>query len=357
MKKSFEFNINKDYIPQVNWKVFWMTFVAIFIMVMLQHLGIRLPKIFPTEPVNAKTVDVISSKLEENNYSYKINNSNGLLPKAYASADYENANSYVVIDFESGDVIAEKNISQKTYIASLTKIMTAVVALDLASQEELFTISHNASLEIPTKIGVIPNEKMSVNELLHALLLTSANDAAEVIKEGIDLKYKKEVFIDAMNKKAEILHLTNSHFQNAQGFDKISHYSTAEDLAILSHYALTKYPLIQEIVKKDYKYIKENDNHKQFDLYNWNGLIGVYPDTIGVKIGSTGRADKTTIVLSERDNKKILVIVLGAPSIIDRDLWAAQLLDLGYKTRYKLEPVNITHENLQLKYDTWNYWN
>lgn len=88
-------------------------------------------------------------------------------------------------------------------------------------------------------------------------------------------------------------------------------------------------------------------------LYNWNGLVGVYPHIIGVKIGNTGKAGKTTIVLSERENKKLLVVALGAPGIIERDLWASQLLDAGYHDILGLPAIDITEYDLRQKYATW----
>ena len=184
--------------------------------------------------------------------------------------------------------------------------------------------------------------------------MTSANDAAKVIQEGVDTQLGQPIFIKAMNEKAKFLGLTDSSFANPQGFDDPNNYSTVKDLSILSEYALKNYPLISEIVKKDYVFLPANSIHKQFDLYNWNGLIGVYPETIGMKIGNTDDAGKTTIVVSNRSGKKILAILLGAPDNVSRDLGAAQLLDNGYATTLNLPRINITRRQLQEKYNTWH---
>ena len=101
----------------------------------------------------------------------------------------------------------------------------------------------------------------------------------------------------------------------------------------------------------------KDQNHKQFDLYNWNGLLGVYPGIFGVKIGYTENAQKTTIVASQRDGKKVLVVLLGAPGVLQRDLWASQLLDQGFEKLANLSSINITEEELREKYSTWKYWN
>lgn len=349
-------------------RVFLMSTVAGFLMVILPGLGLNklLPelgilnaKIANPMPFAKDPFENIYPKLEAkvNNYSLQKEMPTVLAATAIASEnEFDQLNAYAVIDFNSGKVIESKNLSEEVSVASLTKIMTAVVALDLSHPTDIFTISEKAESMIPTKIGVVKGQKMTLEELLNAAILTSANDAVQAIREGVDTQYGSEVFIKAMNEKAKFLNLGHTNFNNPQGFDANDHYSTAEDLAILTHYALTNYPLIDELSKKEYAFLKENSNHKQFDLYNWNGLLGVYPGASGVKIGNTGNAQKTTIVTAEREGKEILVVVLGAPSVLDRDMWAAQLLDLGFEEEYGLKPVSITEEQLKAKYKTWKYW-
>lgn len=303
--------------------------------------------------------DVISEirpKLEDEGFSFKLESNHTLIPKAYAEADYNQAFAYGVVDFQTGEILAEKNLTKKLPIASLTKVMTAVVALDLADKDDLFTISKNASLQSPTKLVMIPGQKMKLEELLKAILLTSANDAAEVIKEGVNEKYGADIFVQAMNEKTKFLNLSTTSFSNPQGFDHPKHYSSVEDLSILTKYAIDKYPLIAQIVADDYEFLPEDQNHKQHDLHNWNGLIGVYPGAKGVKIGNTGKARVTTIVLAEREGKQILVVLLGALTVLERDLWAAQLLDLGFAKSLDLVPVNVTKQDLIQKYSTWEFF-
>jgi D-alanyl-D-alanine carboxypeptidase len=187
--------------------------------------------------------------------------------------------------------------------------------------------------------------------------MTSANDAIQVIKEGVDQKYNADIFVRSMNENAQVLGLHDSHFANPQGFDSPDNYSSAADLATLSQYALSHYPLIDQIAKQDYVQLPANVDHKQFDLYNWNGLLDVYPGAEGIKIGNTGAAGYTTVVLANRENKKILVVVLGAPGVLERDLWASELLDLGYQQTMGLTAVDVTSDQLHEKYSTWKYWN
>lgn len=345
----------------INHRAFILGFIGVFALVTLQLAGGR--PVFKNPFADSREVRVnvfdkiIKPKLEriKNEYSVDTKKTYSLVSVAQADSSLNDASAYAVIDFETGEVLSEERLDYKLPIASLTKIMTAVVTLDLAQEDEYFTVSYTAASQIPTKIGVVPGQELNVKELLQALLLTSANDAAQVLQEGVDKKYNEEVFIRAMNAKAEFLGLENTYFQNPQGFDEYKHYSSVRDLAILSHYALTNYPLIREIVKEPYVYLPEESRHKQFDLYNWNGLVGVYPGTTGIKIGNTEAAGKTTVVVSERNGKKLIAVVLGAPGLYERDLWAAELLDIGFKEISGLEPVNLTKRDLQEKYDSWVY--
>lgn len=235
-----------------HWKIFWMTFVPMFIMVALQLLGVKTPRIISPIGEESKVEALLKEKLASIPNTYTLNKPNmlSLVQPSYASTYANGASSYAIIDFDNGDVIAEKDLSHRLPIASLTKIMTAVTALDLMDPEEVLTVSPTAAQVIPTRIGVIPGQKMTLTELLNGILLTSANDAAETIRDNVDAKYGKGTFVRSMNTKAQLIGLKNSHFSNPQGFDSAQNYSTSEDLAILSHYALKNYPLIAEICKK-----------------------------------------------------------------------------------------------------------
>ena len=328
-----------------------------FSMVILHSAGVRIGPIMSPLPQKEDVLFNLLPKLELYTDNFTVKKQQRFIPQAHATSEVDGASAYGVIDYTTGNVILEKNLEKKVSIASLTKIMTAVVLLDLAEPSEKFIVTKSASRQIPTKIGVIPGERFTVEELINASLLTSANDAVEVIREGVDAKYEKEIFIKAMNEKSRIIGLKNTSFENPQGFDGDDHYSTVEDLTLLTHYALTNYPLIAQVAKKDYEFLPESPDHKQYDLYNWNGLIGVYPGASGVKIGNTGDAGKTTIVTARRQGHEIIAIVLGAPGIKERDMWAAELLDAGFEIAYGLEKVGVKAEEFQEKYDSWQYWN
>lgn len=340
-------------------KVFIWSFIMVFMMVTLQYLGVHSPlkfsKFISPIPQKKDIMDTIRPKLEKESNKFELKKQSQLIGTVYSASDADNASAYIVVDLDDGNILFNKNSSTKLPIASLTKIMSAVVALDLADPDEQFMVSQTASDEIPTKLLMQPGEKLSLEELLNAALLTSANDAVEVIQEGINKKYEADIFVTAMNEKAKILGLKSTKFANPQGFDSQNNYSSAEDLARLSQYALTKYPLISQIVKKSFEQLPESQTHQQYRLNNWNGLIDVYPDINGLKIGNTAKAGKTTIVQSSRGGKNILVVLLGAPGIVERDLWTAQLLDMAYEKTLGIAPVEVSREQLLAKYSTWQY--
>lgn len=342
------------------WKFFLICILAVYWFTSMQILGFNFHSVFPksqkVEYAASQNIERIRNLLQQKANDFKLIKPFGLIPITRAVSVFDRASAYIVVDLGGGEVLAEKDSFLRLPIASLTKVMSAVVLLDLSNPKDEFEVSQKAVLTDPTKIGVAAGQKMKLEELLPAVLMTSANDAAEVIKEGIDKNYGDGGFVKAMNYKAEFLGLQNTHFENAQGFDNENNYSSAEDLAILANYALENYPIIADIARQDYRFLPADSNHKQFDLYNWNGLLGVYPGVKGLKIGYTDDAKHTTIVVAEREEKKILVVLLGAPSVIERDLWVSQLLDLGFNKSVGLSSVSITKDQLKQKYSTFKYW-
>lgn len=318
--------------------------------------GATSQEIISPKPNIEDPFDKIQVKLESKENDVKLFTKNNLIEEAQAQGPFSEASSYIVVDANSGEIIAEKASMQQLSIASLTKIMTAVVALDLVGPEEVLTISETAPKVVPTNMGLIPGQKWSLEELLNGILLTSSNDAAQVIKEGIDAKFGPGTFIRAMNAKAQFLGLKNTSFDNPQGYDGQTNFSSSADLATLSLYIYKNYPILSEIAQKEYQFFPETLSHKQADLYNWNGVLGVYPGVLGLKIGNTEKAQKTTIVSSQREGEKVLVVLLGAPGILERDLWASELLDLGFEKQFNLEKVNISEAQLKEKYASWKYF-
>lgn len=351
-------------------KTFLISFIAAFGMVVLPKMGFHLEKSFVcklplvnrfcglsmvTPIARPDPLDAIRPQLAANIKLFSLQKRTFLIPEVHAAGDYDGAKAYGVIDLNSGEVMMDKNLSQKLPIASLTKIMSAVVALDLIQPSDLFTVTQKATQVPPTRFALHPGEQFSLEELLNGALLTSANDCIEVIQDNIDTKLGEGVFVKAMNEKARLLGLKNTHFTNPQGFDDGTPFSSVEDLTILTRFALNHYPVILNIVQKDHEELAATNLHQGLYMNNWNGLISVYPGAYGVKIGNTDDAGYTTLVVSEREGHKLLAVVLGAPGIIERDTWAAQLLDEGFAQK-GLAKAQITEADLRAHYATWKYF-
>jgi D-alanyl-D-alanine carboxypeptidase len=262
--------------------------------------------------------------------------------------------TYATADLTTRQIIAGRNEQTPKAIASLTKVMTAIVTQDLVPDQMLLEVTPYAAEQIPTKLGLRPGEQLQVEELLAASLLTSANDAAQVIADGIEQHYPGVTFAELMNHKADVLHLTSTRFSNPQGFDSPSNKSTAHDLLQLTSYLWSHYPVLRDLAAKDQVQAEKTIWHKQYDFKNWNGLIGVYPGAMGLKIGNTDQAGKTIIAVAEREGKTIAVVVLGAQSVTERDIVAAALLDQAFASLYGLPPANISEAMLIAKYQSWN---
>lgn len=334
-------------------RIFLITLVLTFLMGIIPRLGFKTTWVSPV-PKTQNIIEKIQPQLNSKQNLFHLKKE--FIPTVAAGAPYEQTAAYGVIDLDSGEIIASKNLSKRLPIASLTKIMTAVVAIDLVRSDDKFRVSPKAASKVPTKVMLKEGEEVSFGKLLDSMLISSANDSAEVIKEGIDAKFGPDTFIRAMNLKAQILGMKNTNFTNPQGFDHSNHYSTIEDLSLLSAYALKQYPEVSQIVSKEFEDLTDNGQDQRFYLNNWNGLLGVYPGTIGIKIGNTENAGYCTAVSSQREGKKLLAIVLGAPGVLERDLWASQLLDLGFSKQAGLSPVNITEPELKQKYASWKYF-
>jgi D-alanyl-D-alanine carboxypeptidase len=258
------------------------------------------------------------------------------------------------VNFADGEVYYSYNANTKLPMASTTKIMTAMVALDLASLEERFTVSRSATEVEPTVMGAYEGEQLTNRELIKAAMIMSANDAAQILAEGIGAKYggDEELFVQAMNEKARILGMENTSFRNPQGYDDPEHYSTCEDLVKMSHYALTNYPEITRIVKQKDEVLEENDFHHKMWLPNWNMLIDTYPGADGVKIGNTGEAGHTTVASATREEVRIMSCVLGAEGILKRDMAAAELLNVGF-SKNNIAPYPMDEDLLRTRIRDW----
>ena len=222
------------------------------------------------------------------------------------------AESGIIVDFESGEILFEKNSDKKLQIASITKLMTAVIALEEGNLDETIIVSEKAALTEGSKVWLLSGEELTLKNLLFALLIHSGNDAAYAIAEHFgngDVK----IFVENMNQKALDLGLSSTHFENPIGFDAKENYSTAYDLSLLARYAYRK-PFIRDAAKiKSMTITSTNGNHSH-ELETTNELLGSFLNVVGLKTGTTELAGQCLISIAQNDQgRKIITVILNSP--------------------------------------------
>jgi D-alanyl-D-alanine carboxypeptidase (penicillin-binding protein 5/6) len=219
------------------------------------------------------------------------------------------AEAALIMDVKTGSILYEKNAQTKKPIASLTKLITALVVKENYQLSDTVTVSKNAAEQPPAKVWLLPGEKITVENLLKALLISSANDAATALAEKIG----EEKFVKKMNEKVNKLGLLNTHFSNAVGYDAVDNYSTAYDIARLAGYFLRD-DLLREIVATENTSITSVNGVKR-NLFSTNKLHGTYLTMRGLKTGITDEAGECFAGIAEGANgQQVLAIVLNSPS-------------------------------------------
>jgi D-alanyl-D-alanine carboxypeptidase len=234
------------------------------------------------------------------------------------------ARAAIVVDVTAGQLLYEQSSTIRYADASLTKLVTAMVAADLAPMDMKITVPEAATRVEPNHMGLSAGEQLTLRELLDGMLLNSGNDAAEAIASGI---VDRTHFVDFMNQKAAALHLRGTHFTNPSGLDEPNQYSTASDLAIVSATLLADYPELRTIVGAKDIAIPATSQHKAFDPSNINRLLWNYRGAIGLKPGYTDAAGYCLAAAATRQGRTILVIVLGSSQHFTD---ATTLLDYGF---------------------------
>lgn len=261
---------------------------------------------------------------------------------------------YLVYNLDTHRIYYAKGIIDPIPFGSFAKLMTSMVALDLVSPDTILTATKSSVDKEPTVLGLKQGEQLSLAELIRGSISTSANDAAATIAEGISTQFGIELkdYIDLMNLKAKTIGMTDSHLSNPEGYDDPAQQTTILDLVKLVDNSLG-YPLIASAGAADRQDILKTNTHGFYYLPNWNGLLGVYPGVSGLKIARTEKMGYATIVISQRKDKKIVVILQGAATLLERDTTAAALLDLGFKQE-KIDPVNLSATTIKKKYKVWD---
>ncbi|HWQ71277.1 MAG TPA: D-alanyl-D-alanine carboxypeptidase family protein, partial [Desulfitobacteriaceae bacterium] len=238
----------------------------------------------------------------------------------------------LLMDLKSGQILFERNPHNQLAIASITKIMTAIVALENGDLDSVVTIGPDIldrKKIYGTLLFLSPGEKFTLRQLLDALLMNSANDAAAAIAESIG--GSEDNFIKMMNQKAADLGLSDTHFTNPHGLSEIGHYSSAYDMAIIARYGLQK-PVLAEIVKTKYaKFPRSEQGLLPDSLQNQNKLLWQYDGADGVKTGYTDQAGNTIVASATRNDRQLLVVILKGTSGTAVCEDAATLLDYGFE--------------------------
>jgi len=246
--------------------------------------------------------------------------------ETYNSQDLNiNARSAIVMDFDSGRVLYEKNAYQKRPMASTTKVMTAIVALEKGNLDDIVTVSKKAASINGSLMHLRAGEKLTLRELMYGLLLCSGNDAAIAIAEHIGGSV--ENFCEMMNDKAKEIGALNTNFTTPHGLDETGHYSTAYDMALITRYAL-RIPVFNEIVKTTS--IQIGNRY----LQNTNEMLTSYPGADGVKTGYTGKAGRCLITSATRDGRRFISVVLYCDSRTERALSSKKILDYAFSMYY-----------------------
>ena len=220
------------------------------------------------------------------------------------------ARASLIYDLTTNKVIYQKNAKEKLPMASLTKIMTSIVALENKKKDDKYFVSKE-DLVGEDSMGLTAGEVLSLKELLYGLILNSGNDAAETLANNFSGGRTK--FIEAMNNKAKSLGLSDTNFTNPTGLEGDGkQYITSYDLLVIARYALINFPLFNKVVSTfDYN-IPQTKTHKAFYLENETNLLTSYPGVKGVKTGYTPEAGLCLVTYLDYGGHKIIGILLGS---------------------------------------------
>ncbi|HYV57824.1 MAG TPA: D-alanyl-D-alanine carboxypeptidase family protein [Candidatus Nitrosopolaris sp.] len=259
-----------------------------------------------------------------------------IIPATEAAADGPRltARAAIIMDATSGEVIWDRNGSQPLPPASTTKIMTAILAIESGRLDETVRVSEHAAETAPSKINLKPGQRIRVRSLLYALLLNSANDAADVIAEG--LADSEEDFADRMNAKARQIGATTAHFVNPHGLTAPGHHASARDLALIFRYGL-RLPMFREVLAtRSTQVAVEAPSVHWISLHSHNRLLTGYTYPVIGKTGYTRPARRCFVGAASQDDRELIIAILGAT-----DLWgdARRLFGYGFSLGESSPPV------------------
>lgn len=245
--------------------------------------------------------------------------------------------SIYIEDVDSGTILYEKNSERILLPASTTKLMTALVALDVFQPDQIVTVPSLTTIE-GTKPIFPEGMQITVENLLKAALIQSSNEAAYIL--ALNYSEGERAYVDLMNKKAKELRLVSTHFDNPAGFDTDAHRSSARDLAILSKQAM-KNSLIAQIVGTKSTIVTDISGEHTFVLENTHQLLGVDPTVVGVKTGTTQGANQVLITQYVREGHSIIIIVMGSD---ERYIETSALIEWVFDSFVWLSPTDMRNQ-------------
>jgi D-alanyl-D-alanine carboxypeptidase (penicillin-binding protein 5/6) len=273
-------------------------------------------------------------------FDFNLQSSTAPAPKTYDHFDFSSywlathgqpelpirGQAIYLVDLDARQVLWQRDPDTSRAPASLTKLITAMVAVDDAgSLDRVVTVSPEATRVVPSVMGLSAGEQLTVRELLYGLFLDSGNDAAEALAGGI---VPRDRFIRQMNQKAKSIGLTASHFVNPSGLDAAGHGMSAHDLAHTAAYLETYYPDLAAIGATRSIAIPATATHKAFYPQNLNTFLWTYPGATGLKTGLTDNAGGCTLGTATRDGRHLIAVVMNDTGRSGAD--AATLLDYGF---------------------------
>lgn len=282
-------------------------------LLLLSNIGNSTAYAATTQIEQSKTSSIDSTKDTSTDTSDETN-STFKWPKYKGSLTSESA---VLIDASSGLVLYEKNAHKELYPASITKIMTTLIALENCSLNEIVTFSHNAVFSIEsgsTHIARKEGEKLTMEQCLYAVMLASANEVSNAVAEHVAGSIDK--FADMMNAKAKELGCKNTHFVNANGLHNDNHYTSAYDMALISQEALKNETFRKITATKSYVLPTTNKSDQEFPMANHQQLLLGYKLTkkydacIGGKTGYTNAARNTLVSFANKDGVELICVVM-----------------------------------------------
>jgi len=238
------------------------------------------------------------------------------------------AQSAILMEASTGEILFEQNPNEHLPIASVTKVMTMLLIIEAINSgkitmQDKVTASEYACSMGGSQVFLEPGEQMSVFDMLKAIAVASGNDASVAMAEHI--MGSAPAFVAAMNTRAKALGMNNTNFANCNGLDEDNHYSSAKDVAIMSR-ELLKHEEIKQFLSIWIDSLRDG----KFGLANTNKLIRFYKGAIGIKTGSTGKAKYCLSAAATRDDLTLISVILAAPSTADRFGSASKLLDYGF---------------------------